>query len=545
MYQWALSPDAGYTATYSVGQRVICDTENTAAVAGVSSPYPNPQPCDAVILADAGLASADCYNITHVGNVQETWPLAPKATQLPDGGSNITMSLWGTPMTVVVSSPKTPTAKVAKVLMGTPVAGPSFGNNINSLFTPTISGDGHLLVVGSPKGLLYAYSTTPCDVTGWTDFKPITGMYEDGTVNTTYGLARFPIRDTENNLIQPTYLNPDAGKTLTNLVSSNIPGGYLWMDSNATMLFTNASQGNFAYYFDPDANQVVARFPVVQFESVATNGALSNQLSLHDGGTLTLATGSDLMACNQQVDAGGCFRSLMAETASGIRLDQAMAFFGLWTNGKVELPDGHLNKNAWASTGRSPTACSCTPTEDSGPFKAPTCARRTRFRTRSTTCPISVLRTPWTWCGWLPPSTTSRRWPSTTSCIWTPSSIRNDASMTNFCCRAAGTLCTGLIHDGYVPQDIDFDGAPAEMHIQNAATSSLPSSAPSLGACTRGTRVGPSPPMASSRAADPHRARLLGSHAWLWAVPQWPKLRLLRCRWRCQSPRERRRCVVL
>jgi hypothetical protein len=307
---------------FARGNRFICD-----APAGQT----NPHACD----ADGGTTAADhdCYDIVHVGVLLQG--------QLPaDAGAAVDWCnrLVGTPLTVIVASPKTATAKVSSVVVGTPVLGPNFDpaysiptlagarcggtDSSNVLFTPSVSGDGKLLVVSAPAGLMYAYSSNPCDVTGWTNFKPITEMYLDtgSGVNPAYGLARSPIRDGENNVLVAT--RNDAGVVTSAGLTT---GGYMWMDTKANNLFFNYARGNSPWYWSPDAGQVEQRYPV----------------SAIDGGADGSPTPAQILACG--TDAG-CFNADM-DVVADPSTHGGLAFYGLWTNGKVVVPDDRLNKN--------------------------------------------------------------------------------------------------------------------------------------------------------------------------------------------------------
>ncbi|MEW6304067.1 MAG: hypothetical protein AB1705_11380 [Verrucomicrobiota bacterium] len=148
-----------------------------------------------------------------------------------------------TPVRVLVSNPKTPTAFIASVTKtGPTVGGPKFPYHA-AAFEPAIVGDGRLLIVrvGSPAwgwtdpvtgalkpshgvDIVYSYYTNgpPADVTKWTNLVPITHAPYDSRINTKFGFALAPFRDAEGTLI------PDG---------EDIGGSYPWMDREAKNLF--------------------------------------------------------------------------------------------------------------------------------------------------------------------------------------------------------------------------------------------------------------------------------------------------------------------
>jgi len=122
----------------------------------------------------------DCYDLTH-GGWQGT----------PDDAT--ATRLWGTPMTVEVANPKTPSAKIVDVRLGTPVAGPLLPSSVS--WEPMATRDGRLFVgrfgrkfdvtwfnerTGSDTtgkyDLVYSLledDAADCDVQGWQRFYPI------------------------------------------------------------------------------------------------------------------------------------------------------------------------------------------------------------------------------------------------------------------------------------------------------------------------------------------------------------------------------------
>jgi hypothetical protein len=278
----------------SRGQRLICD----APTAGE-----NPYACTA-----AGVASTagdhDCYDVWHVAVLHHgQWDAVAKK----EVGEQ--RRLVATRLKVIVAAPKTAIAHVEQVDIGEIKNGPEAAPG-NALFTPAVSGDGQLLLVETGHGIAYAYSPTPCDVTQWTTFAPITAMHDDPALRARYGLARFPIRDPENQL--PDHLGS---------------GGYLWLDGDATLLMFNYARGNAPFYWD---GQVRARYTVDAFADPT--------------GKHPPPTPAAVLACG--ADAA-CFAAAMRALGDTYQ-HHAMGVVGLWTHGKVVVPDTQLHKNALA-----------------------------------------------------------------------------------------------------------------------------------------------------------------------------------------------------
>lgn len=99
-----------------------------------------------------------------------------------------------------------------------------------AMFEPSATGDGRLLflnVMGSVwdpiahDGTYYAYSSTPCDVSQWTDFRKLSHFPYDSRVKS-YPLSAKPFRDGVGRII------PEG---------ESIPGAYVWVDRMGRNLF--------------------------------------------------------------------------------------------------------------------------------------------------------------------------------------------------------------------------------------------------------------------------------------------------------------------
>ncbi len=200
-----------------LGHHAICDPTLPFPTPGE---HPNPQPC--------GPGSThDCYDFTVISTTS---------------ASILGSQLWGTPVEVEVENPKTAAARIVRVDLGTPVAGAFILLN-NEWTEPAVTRDGRLLTgrwgraprgwlnpeTGETKVRFYdlAYSVlpddaAPCDVTQWRDFHPISHAPFDPQMIGRYGLAAYPFRDAEGNLIAD---------------GEDVGGTYPWVDRDGTNVF--------------------------------------------------------------------------------------------------------------------------------------------------------------------------------------------------------------------------------------------------------------------------------------------------------------------
>ncbi len=223
---------------------------------------------------------ADCYDVSVVQLVHFT-----RAT--PSGrGSEV----WTTPVTITVRKPKTRHAAVAKVeLRGQPVRSPierTPRKSGNMMFEPVTSGDGRLLILNSGDTLLYSVMgrhETPCDARNWKRLDHLSRMHRDPLMER-YGIARYPIRDSENRKVK-------AGR--------RIRGAYPWIDREVKNLFFTQVGGTGLFYRDAD-DKIRSRFEVV-------NRPRNRDIVL----------------------------------PRAIRF--GMAFLGLWSQGKIVIPDTRVN----------------------------------------------------------------------------------------------------------------------------------------------------------------------------------------------------------
>ena len=265
----------------TTGHHALCDPTTEFSRPGeVTNPFPCPSN-----------PSNDCYDLTLINNTVHF------------GGAQ----MWGTPVHVEVAQPKTPEASIVSIEMGAPVAG-KFLEQCLEWTEPMITRDGRLLTgrigiiplrtwtnpeTGETRTELYdiMYSqlpddADPCDVTGWQDFHPISHAPFDSRMKGRYGIAAYPFRDGEGNLV------PDG---------SEIGGSYPWVDETGANLFLTAVPERLA-------DQPDGVFPA----RCAVDGCEGEQAFVEP----------------ESHDVG-------------------FAVAGLWTHGKLVMLDGLINHTDW------------------------------------------------------------------------------------------------------------------------------------------------------------------------------------------------------
>jgi len=269
----ALDPDV-----FRLGHHAICDPTEEFPAAGER---PNPYVC-------GDDDSHDCYDITIISSTSPGFEA----------------QLWGTPATVQVAEPKTASAHIVDVTLGDPVMGVLIDQSTE--FTePAVTVDGRLLTgrlgrlprewtnpetgvsMTRPYDLVYAQlpeDAEPCDITGWTDFHPMSHAPFDPRMVGTYGLAAWPFRDTEGAPI------PDG---------EDMGGTYPWVDREGANLFMTGVPGKLS-------EQSETRFP---------------RRCVH----------------------AGC-----EDIKENTDFDRGFMVAGLWTHGKLVHIDGLLNSVYWA-----------------------------------------------------------------------------------------------------------------------------------------------------------------------------------------------------
>ncbi|MCP4921110.1 MAG: hypothetical protein GY913_29800 [Proteobacteria bacterium] len=263
---------------FRLGHHAICDPTTEFPEPGEQ---PNPYAC-----GDDGLD--DCYDL-HV--ISSTSP-------------DIGFQLWGTPVTVVVSDPKTSDARIADITLGEPVEG-AWVSASTEWTEPSVTSDGRLMTgrlgrlprdwtnpeTGETLSRYYdlAYSllpddAEPCDITGWTDFHPMSHAPYDPDMVGVYGLAAYPFRDTEGNVIAD---------------GEDLGGTYPWVDREGANVFMTGVPGRIS-------EQSETRYP---------------RSCVHEG-------------CD--------------ELDESVDHDRGFQVAGLWTHGKFVHLDGRINHLDWA-----------------------------------------------------------------------------------------------------------------------------------------------------------------------------------------------------
>jgi hypothetical protein len=261
-----------------LGHHAICDPTEPFAVPGEKT---NPYPCGPGTLHD-------CYDLVIISSTT------------PGLGS----TLWGTPARVEVAEPKTAQARIVDVTLGEPVQG-AYLPFTTEWTEPAVTVDGRLMTgrwgrflrewtnPNTGETLLrnydLAYSVLPddappCDITGWTDFHPLSHAPYDPQMIGKYGLAAYPFRDTEG---KPIADGEDMG------------GTYPWVDREGANLFMAGVHGRIS-------EQSEQQYP---------------RRCVHEG-------------CEELIE--------------NIDFDRGYMVAGLWTHGKLVHLDGLINSIDWA-----------------------------------------------------------------------------------------------------------------------------------------------------------------------------------------------------
>ncbi len=211
----------------------------------------NPQAC--TYWDNSSPVDADCYDLTVISSYKNA--------------TTTDVEFWGTELTVYVTDPKTPSAVIADIVVGSPTLGASMP--FDAFLEPAVTGDGLLLVgrtektilpYDSPGGIVaqktdvvYAVApvgAAPCDVTQWQTFHAISHAYNDpnmhdGNGNPRYGIAAYPLRDTEG-------ITFDDGE--------DIEVSYPWIDREGNNLFYTAIDATL-FYDDLTTVGMDSRYP--------------------------------------------------------------------------------------------------------------------------------------------------------------------------------------------------------------------------------------------------------------------------------------------
>lgn len=223
---------------------------------------------------------ADCYDVEILQVVHSALPGSPGARS----------ELWTTPVTITVRRPKTSKADIARIEpRGAPVLSPILRAPSRSgdiLSEPVISGDGRLLVLNSGDTLVYSVmgaGDAPCDARNWKRLDHVSKMVRDSKMKR-YGIATYPMRDSQNRRIKP---------------GRPVRGAYPWIDREGKNLFFTQVRDAGLFYRNANG-KLRSRFEVLNRPR------------------------------KRQIELGGPTRL-------------AVSYFGLWSQGKIIVPDGRFN----------------------------------------------------------------------------------------------------------------------------------------------------------------------------------------------------------
>ena len=275
----------------------------------------------------------------------------------------MTDKIFSVKVRVVVENPKTENARITSVSrVGEPIVA-TLPYAPDALFEPTITGDGRLLVarirgtLGAGGGtaattptpwidqdgvtqegyfdIIYAYNPPgsgyePCDPRGWTNFKPISYAHYEDAVRERYGFAKYPMRDSEGNLIPA---GKDAGIA------------YPWVDSRGTnIMFTAYHRFPFSNVdtYHQDEVSAMVRAAIGILEPEASKASTENPEDIPRDIAFPAPY---LMLPPEHVqpaspECGYCQETIPLEHAGPTR---GSGVFGLWTKGKMVLMDNQTN----------------------------------------------------------------------------------------------------------------------------------------------------------------------------------------------------------
>ncbi len=268
----------------------------------------NPSACDA-----SGNPSSsgdhDCYNLVVV-TVYDT------GTQ---------DELWATPVRVVVANPKragtngvnslTNRALVVDVqVLSSPQIAPFPAGEPRQILEPNITGDGRLLVIQGDGMIRYSVipqSEEACDISQWSSFNHIYEMHDDPLM-ADYGVAKFPLRDFENQELSPSVPG-----------NHQVRAGYPWIDRDGDNLMFMLGQSTLFYV---DENEVAReKFEVVGHPFYGTQAQIPCGGSCNGNQPLHPTTRQEVEDLTDHLPRVG------------------LTLVGLWTQGKMFSPDSRNN----------------------------------------------------------------------------------------------------------------------------------------------------------------------------------------------------------
>ena len=312
-----------------------------------------------------------------VGPDTEAYDLAIWSSDL-DKGSDLSTDqdtdkqtlMFSVNVRVFVKHPKTPDAELVGIeRIGDPIIVVAPSRPL-SLFEPSITGDGRLLVTrtsgtpGSGGGqdsaeprpwvdangvtrfsnhdMVYAYNApdsgfAPCDPRGWTNLKPLSYAHHDPEVRARYGFAKFPMRDFEGLEMAP---GQETGIM------------YPWIDrTGANMMFTSTRRLRVSNEFTYGTPEDVELLETLNSDD--SLDASGREAAAHELGAppppaaqrphLMMPAAHQIPVPLDNSRCSGnepCQQTTAREHVSPTR---QIGIFGLWTQGKLVQIDGIVN----------------------------------------------------------------------------------------------------------------------------------------------------------------------------------------------------------
>jgi hypothetical protein len=271
---------------------------------------------------------------------------------------------------IFVKNPKTPDAELVGVeRVGEPIIVEAPSRPL-TLFEPTITGDGRLLVTrtsgtgGSGGGvdsieprawvdangvtqhtlhdIVYAYNSpdsgfAPCDPRAWTNLKPLSYAHHDPEVRERYGFAKFPLRDFEGVEIAP---GQETGIM------------YPWVDrKGANIMFTSTRRlkvSDELTYATPEDVELLETL-----NGDETYDASGREQMLYEAGLQAVAPEQRphlMMPAAHQIPLplanSNCEEGVLCQETTArehVSPTRQIGIVGLWTQGKMVQIDGIVN----------------------------------------------------------------------------------------------------------------------------------------------------------------------------------------------------------
>jgi len=232
--------------------------------------------------------------------------------------------IWSVPLTVEVAQPKTQDAHVVAWRKTGPAEKWNQSQDIlNSWSEFNVTGDGRLMVSHTGASIKYSWNRLgPCQMNGWQEVKHISEMHTDSDLRNSkgeplYGIAAFPMRDSEGNLVPP---------------GTEIGSAYPWIDRNGNNLFFLMA-GRPLYYID-DKGDVVGKVPGIKKPDCSSGDC-----------DFSKATSEEVPKCTPPQTPQDCKATAEDFLKKNIGLSgrTGIGFLGSWSNGKFIVLDNWFN----------------------------------------------------------------------------------------------------------------------------------------------------------------------------------------------------------